>query len=94
MNALLPPSHGHAFPLFIAGPPSRAGGLMSYSPEPGEAWEQVAIYVDKILHGASAGSLPITQTSQFLLTVNLKAAHALKARIPESILVRANEVIQ
>jgi len=70
------------------------GGLMSYSPDPAEGWEQVAVYVDKILRGSDAGDLPIVQYKQFSLAVNLKAAKALGLNIPESILLRAKEVIK
>jgi len=71
-----------------------AGGLMSYSPNAAEGWEQVAVYVDKILRGSNAGDLPIVQYKQFSLAVNLKAAKALGLSIPESILLRAEEVIR
>ena len=71
-----------------------AGGLMSYGPDPAEAWGHAAVYVDKILRGAKAGELPIVQPAQFSLAVNLRTAKALGITIPESILLRADEVIR
>jgi putative ABC transport system substrate-binding protein len=73
---------------------AKAGGLMSYSADPAENWERVAVYVDKILHGTNAGDLPIAQPSRFALTLNAKTAKALGLRVPESISVRAEEVIR
>ena len=67
---------------------------MSYGPDPAEAWGHAAVYVDKILRGAKAGELPIVQPAQFSLVVNLKTAKALGITIPESILLRADEVIK
>jgi putative ABC transport system substrate-binding protein len=71
-----------------------AGGLMSYGPDPAEAWGHAAVYVDKIPRGAKAGELPIVQPAQFSLVVNLKTAKALGITIPQSILLRADEVIK
>jgi len=68
---------------------SEVGGLMSFWAEEGELYRRVAIYVDKILKGASAGLLPIEQPNQYELVVNLKTARALGLRIPSSVLLRA-----
>jgi putative ABC transport system substrate-binding protein len=71
-----------------------AGGLMSYGPNFAVAWQRAADYVDKILKGSKPGELPIEEPTQFELVVNLRTAKALKLTIPESVLLRANEVVR
>jgi putative ABC transport system substrate-binding protein len=71
-----------------------AGGLMAYGVDQTVLYEGAAVYVDKILRGAHPADLPIQQPTKFTLVVNLKAAKALGIAIPESILLRADEVIR
>ena len=71
-----------------------AGGLMSYAPSFTEQFRRSAVYVDKILKGANPSELPIEAPAKFELVINLKAAKALGLAIPQSLLLRADEVIQ
>lgn len=67
---------------------------MSYSADPREIFRQAASYVDRILRGEKAGDLPVQLATKFDLVVNLKTAKAIGLNIPESFLLRANEVIE
>lgn len=72
----------------------REGGLISYGPSFDDLFQRAAVYVDKILKGVKPSELPVEQPTRYYLVVNLKTAKALGLTIPQSLLLRADEVIQ
>jgi putative ABC transport system substrate-binding protein len=87
LAARLPTMHGSR--EFV-----EAGGLMSYGPNVSDLFRFAADYVDKILRGAKPGDIPVEQPTKFDFVINLTTAKALRLMIPESFLLRADEVIE
>jgi putative ABC transport system substrate-binding protein len=79
----------YSYPVY-----ARTGGLLSYGADNFALFHEAARYIDQILRGAKPGDLPVQQPTRFLLVVNLKTAKALGLTVPQSILARADEVIE
>jgi putative ABC transport system substrate-binding protein len=80
--------------MYLYRPHVQAGGLISYGPDLPDMFRRCGVYVGRILGGTKPADLPIERPSRFELVVNLKSAKALGITIPETILVRADEVIE
>jgi putative tryptophan/tyrosine transport system substrate-binding protein len=85
----------HAVPaIYQTDEEASSGGLMSYGASIPEAWHLAGLYAAKILEGETAANLPVQQSTKVQLTINLKTAKALALAVPQSILIRADEVIE
>jgi putative ABC transport system substrate-binding protein len=73
---------------------AREGGLLSYGPDSADIYRRAASYVDRILRGTKPAELPVQVPVKFEMIVNAKTAKALGLRLPQSILLRADEVIE
>jgi putative ABC transport system substrate-binding protein len=80
--------------IFWFSRPVEAGDLMSYGTNQADLYRHAAGYVDKILRGASPRDLPIGQPTKFVLAINLKTARSLGLKIPQTLLLRADQVIE
>jgi putative ABC transport system substrate-binding protein len=73
---------------------ARDGGLLSYGPDYLDTFRRAATYVNRILRGAKPAELPVQLPTKFEMAVNLRTAKALGLTVPQSILLRADEVIE
>jgi putative ABC transport system substrate-binding protein len=80
--------------MYEYAPLVREGGLISYGPSFDDMFQRAAVYVDKILKGAKPSELAVEQPTRYYLVVNLKTSKELGLSIPQSLLLRADEVIQ
>jgi ABC-type uncharacterized transport system substrate-binding protein len=95
MAEILERAHALAIPVIGPVPPAaELGALLSYGPDAREIFRQAASYADRLLRGAKPADLPIEQPSRYVLVVNLRTAKALGIRIPTSLRLQADVVIE
>jgi putative tryptophan/tyrosine transport system substrate-binding protein len=80
--------------IYSLRPQVEAGGLMSYGADIVDTWRRAAVVVDKIIKGTNPANLPVEQPRKFELVINLKAARSIGLTIPQSVLVRADDILQ
>ena len=78
---------------FVLVPFADAGGLLAYGPNMGATFEQCAVLLAKILDGAKPGDLPIERPTKFEFVLNAKTARALHLTVPDTVLLRADRLI-
>jgi putative ABC transport system substrate-binding protein len=94
-TSIIAAANRHGLPLMGLGEFfPRSGGLMSYFFDPIDVYSQAASYVDRILRGANPADLPVQQPTKYSLIINLRTAKALGLAVPQSLLQRADEVIE
>jgi len=87
-------THNRLPTVFELGQGVRGGGLMEFGASTTEMARQVGAYIDKIANGAKPADLPVEEPTKFELVVNLKAARAMGLTIPQSLLLRADRVLE
>jgi putative ABC transport system substrate-binding protein len=91
---ILAAARNHVPAVYLASAFVREGGLLSYGPDPVDIFRRAATYVDRILRGEKPGDLPVQFPTKFEMVLNLKTAKALGLTVPQSILLRTDEVIE
>ena len=91
---ILAAARNHVPAIYPVSSFARDGGLLTYGVDYADLFRRAATYVDRILRGAKPGDLPVQFPTKFEMVVNLKAAKALGLTVPQSILLRADEVIE
>src|SRR5262245_15378917 len=95
MNKIIDFMVRHRLPaIYQTNEPVRAGGLMSYGASVSDLFRRAAWYVHRILQGAKPSDLPVEQPTRFELTINLKTAKVIGLTVPDTLLARADEVIE